>query len=73
MKLNIHYINNEKGEIQGIQMSIKEWEKLMKKLKQYEQIIKIRSDLQKAIDEITELNKKRKAKQTLNDFVTTQL
>jgi coenzyme F420-reducing hydrogenase delta subunit len=69
MKLNIQYINNEKGEIQGIQMSIKEWEKLMKKLKQYEQIIKIRSDLQKAIDEITELNKKRKAKQTLNDFL----
>lgn len=69
MKLNIQYINNEKGEIQGIQMSIKEWEKLMKKLKQYEQILKIRSDLQKAIDEITELNKKRKAKQTLNDFL----
>jgi len=69
MKLNIQYINNEKGEIQGIQMSIKEWEKLIKKLKKYEQTLKIRSDLQKAIDEINELNKKRKAKQTLNDFL----
>jgi hypothetical protein len=69
MKLKIQYINNAKGDIQGIQMSINEWEKIMKRLKKYEQVLKIRSDLQKAINEITELNKKRKGKKTLNDFL----
>ena len=41
----------------------------MNKLKKYEQTLKIKSDLKYAFDQVAELRKSKKKKQTLKDFL----
>jgi hypothetical protein len=46
-----------------------EWEKVLGKLKKYEQALKLRSDLQIAFRQVAALKKTRRPKQTLKEFV----
>ena len=69
MKLAIQYVNDSKGKIQSVQLPLNDWEKLIKKLNKYEQILKIKSDLVEAFNEINLLNKSGAKKQTLKGFL----
>lgn len=69
MKLALQYVNDHDGNTQAVQMPINDWQKVVHKLKKYEQALKIKSDLQEAFTQVEELRKVKSKKQTLKDFI----
>ncbi len=69
MKIALQYVNDSSGKLQAVQVSLTDWEKLMAKLKNYEQMLKIKTDLKDAFQEVSQLRKSKAKKQTLNDFL----
>ena len=69
MKTAIQYVNNSEGVIQSVQIPLTEWEKLMAKLKRYEQALKLKKDLTEAFEEVNHLRKSKGKKETLKDFL----
>ena len=69
MKFAIQYVSDSQGKTQSIQLPLTEWEKLLAKLNKYEQTLKIKSDLKEAFSLVDQLQKSKKKKQTLNDFL----
>ncbi len=70
MKIALQYVNDINGKTQAVQLSVVEWEKLLKKLKKYEQVLKLRSELKEAFEQVVELKKQNIKKQTLNEFLS---
>ena len=48
MKIEVQYLSDSKGKAKAVQLPLNEWEKILGKLKKYEQTLKIRSDLKEA-------------------------
>ncbi|MCM5530316.1 hypothetical protein [Parasegetibacter sp. NRK P23] len=69
MKIALQYVNDIHGRTQAVQLPVTEWEKVLNKLKKYEQTLKIKSDLQEAFEEVKTLQRSKSRKQTLNDFL----
>ena len=69
MKLELQYLNDMNGNIQAVQLPLTDWEKVLNKLKKYEQALKLKSDLSDAFTEVAKLKKSNGHKQTLNDFL----
>jgi hypothetical protein len=69
MKIELQYVNDINGKTQAVQLPLTEWEKVLGKLKKYEQALKLRSDLKEAFDQVASLKKQKGNKQTLNDFL----
>ncbi len=69
MKLAVQYVNDVKGHTQAIQLPLAEWEKVLHKLKKYEQALKLKSDLKEAFEQVNILKAAKGKKQTLNDFL----
>ena len=69
MKIAIQYVNDSSGKTQSVQIPLTDWEKLMAKLKKYEQTLKIKTDLKDAFKEVAQLKKSKVKKQSLNDFL----
>ena len=69
MKTAIQYVNNSEGVIQSVQVPLTEWEKLMAKLKRYEQALKLKKDLTEAFVQVSQLRKSKGKKETLKDFL----
>jgi len=69
MKIALQYVNDMNGEIQAVQLPLTDWEKVLNKLRKYEQVLKLRSDLKEAFDEVASLKKQKGHKQTLNEFL----
>jgi hypothetical protein len=69
MKIAIQYVSDSKGKTQSVQLPVTDWEKLMNRLKKYEQTLKIKTDLKEAFEEVAQLRKSKGKKQTLNDFL----
>ncbi len=69
MKIAVQYVNDSSGKTQSVQIPLTDWEKLMSKLKKYEQTIKIKTDLKDAFKEVALLRKSKVKKQSLNDFL----
>jgi hypothetical protein len=69
MKIELQYVNDKNGKIQAIQLPLSEWEKILNKLRKYEQALKLRSDLNEAFDQVAVLKKQKGQKQTLKDFL----
>jgi PHD/YefM family antitoxin component YafN of YafNO toxin-antitoxin module len=69
MKLALEYLSDINGKPKAVQLSLTDWEKLMEKLKKYEQTLKIKSDLTEAFAEVALLKKSNVKKQTLTDFL----
>ena len=69
MKIALQYVNDINGKIQSVQIPLTDWEKVLAKLKKYEQTLKIKSDLIEAFEQVAELRKSKTKKQTLNDFL----
>jgi hypothetical protein len=69
MKIALQYVSDSTGKTQSVQIPLTDWEKLMTRLKKYEQTLKIKTDLKEAFEEVLELRKSKAKKQTLNDFL----
>ncbi len=69
MKIALQYVNDSLGQLQYVQVPVTEWEKLMAKMKHYEQALKIKTELHIAFKEVEQLRKSKACKQTLNDFL----
>jgi asparagine synthetase A len=69
MKIALQYVNDSSGKVQSVQVPVSDWEKLMAKLKKYEQTLKIKTDLKDAFREVAQLSKSKAKKQTLKDFL----
>lgn len=69
MKIALQYVSDSTGKTKSVQLPLTDWEKLMTKLKKYEQALKIKTDLTEAFEEVTKLRKSKAKKQTLNDFL----
>ncbi len=69
MKIALQYVNDSDGNTQAVQLPLTDWDKLMTKLKKYEQTLKIKTELKDAFEQVEELRKSKGKKQTLNDFL----
>ena len=69
MKIAIHYVNDINGKTQSVQLPLSDWEKLLNKLKKYEQTLKIKTDLKEAFDQVAQLRKAKSKKITLDNFL----
>lgn len=69
MKIIVHYLNDVNGNTQAVQLPLTDWEKVLNKIKRYEQALKLRSDLKEAFDQVTILKKIKGKKETLNQFL----
>ncbi len=72
MKIAVQYVSDSTGKTQSVQIPLTDWEKLMTRLKKYEQTFKIQTDLKEAFEEVAQLRKSTVKKQTLNDFLNEQ-
>jgi hypothetical protein len=69
MKIALQYVNDTSGRTQAVQLPVADWEKLLNKLKKYEQALQLKSDLKEAIEQVKELKSGKGKKQTLNEFL----
>ncbi|MGB2846015.1 MAG: hypothetical protein WBB93_00505 [Saprospiraceae bacterium] len=69
MKIALQYVSDSDGKTQSVQIPLTDWEKLLSKLKKYEQTLKIKTDLKEAFDQVDQLRKSKGKKQLLNDFL----
>jgi hypothetical protein len=69
MKLALQYLNDTNGKPQAVLLSLTDWEKVLSKLKKYDQTLKIKSDLTEAFKEVAIMRKSKVKKQTLTDFL----
>ncbi len=49
MKIALQYVNDLDGNIRAVQLPITEWEKVLYKLRKYEQALKLKSGLKGSI------------------------
>ncbi len=69
MKIALQYPNDIDGKTQAVQISVTEWEKVLSKIKKYEQALKLKSDLKEAFQHVAILKKAKGHKQTLTEFL----
>ena len=69
MKLASQYLSDFDGNTNAVQLPINDWQRVLAKLKKYEQTLKLKSDLEEAFEEVASLKKSKQSKQTLTDFL----
>lgn len=69
MKIALQYLSDINGKTQAVQLPLTEWEKVLNKLKKYEQALKLKSDLKEAFEQIAVLRQTKGHRQTLNEFL----
>jgi hypothetical protein len=69
MKLALQYLSDADGKPKAVQLSLTDWEKVLAKLKKYEQTLKIKSDLTEAFNEVVLMKNSKEKQQTLTDFL----
>ena len=69
MKVALQYVNDVHGKLHAVLLPVAEWEKVLAKLRKYEEAFKLKSDLKEAMEEVAVLKHKKVSKQTLNDFL----
>jgi hypothetical protein len=69
MKFALQYVNDTNGHTQAVQLPVAEWEKLLNKLKKYEQALQIKSDLEEALEEVNLIKQGKKKSVPLKDFL----
>ncbi|MGI9191153.1 MAG: hypothetical protein ACR2IL_03460 [Chitinophagaceae bacterium] len=69
MKIAIQYLSDSNGKTQAVQLPLSDWEKVLDKIKMYEQSLQLKSDLKEAFAQVTKIKKSKQKKQTLNEFL----
>jgi len=65
MKVPMHYVNDAEGNLEAVQIPVVEWEKLMATMKRYEQLLKVRSDLSEALEQVKRMRAGKLRKRSL--------
>ena len=69
MKIALQYLNDQNGKVRAVQLPLNEWEKVINRLKKYEQTLKIKSDLKEAFAEVVKLRGSKTKAPLLKDFL----
>jgi hypothetical protein len=69
MKISLQYVTDINGDTQAVQLPINEWEKVVNKIKKYEQALRLKTDLKAALEQVMQLQQAKEPKQTLKDFL----
>ena len=69
MKIAIQYVNDSNGTTHAVQLPLSDWEKVLVKMKKYEQSLKLKSDLEESFIQVSKMKKSKLKKQTLNEFL----
>ena len=69
MKIALQFVNDANGHTQAVQLPVAEWEKILARLKKYEQALQLKSDLKEAFELVKTLRSTKGKKQTLNEFL----
>jgi len=69
MRISIQYLNDQRGNINAVQLPLSDWNMLVEKINKYEQILKVKSDLQTAFSEVKKMQTGKIKKQTLSEFL----
>ena len=69
MKIALQYVNDIHGKTQAVQLALTDWKKVLRKLKEYEQTLQMKSDLKEAFEEVAVLKQSKGHKQTLEEFL----
>lgn len=69
MKITLQYLNDIHGNIQAVQLPLTGWEKVLTKIKKYEQALKLKSDLKEAFGQVAILKNSKGRKETLKEFL----
>jgi hypothetical protein len=69
MKVELQYLNDARGNIKAVQLTLQQWNKLLDQLKKYEHLLKIKSDLTEAFSEVQQMQKGKLKKQSLSGFL----
>lgn len=65
----MQYLMDSKGKPQAIQLPIAEWNKMVTRLKKYEQMLMLKSDITTAFAQVKKIQQGKLKKQTLQDFL----
>lgn len=69
MKLALQYVSNTEGKPISVMLPVSDWKKILRKLKKYEETLKIKSDIEEAMSEVAELKLSKEKKQSLIAFL----
>ena len=69
MELNVQYVNDREGNIQAVQIPIKDWKWLQSKFKIFSQELNFKRDMVEAFEDVKLMQKGLQKKQTLTDFI----
>jgi len=57
MKIAIQYLNDSNGTTKAVQLPLSDWERVLEKMKKYEQSLKLKSDLKEAFEQVSKMKK----------------
>lgn len=67
----MHYVHDGDGNVQAVQVPVKQWNALMEKLRHYEQMLKLKDGLATALTQVERMRagdlKKKTLKEVLRD------
>lgn len=69
MKIAIQYLSDSSGKPSAVQLPLSDWQKILDRLRKYEQTLKIKGDLKEAFEEVAILSKSKERRQTLTEFL----
>jgi len=69
MRIALQYVSDIDGTPQAVQLSLSEWNRLLKRMKKYEQAIRLKADLSEAFDQVAVLRKSKSTPRTLDEFL----
>ncbi|MCU0427971.1 MAG: hypothetical protein MUF71_20360 [Candidatus Kapabacteria bacterium] len=69
MNIALQYVSDSNGKHRAVQLTVQDWEKVLRKLKKYEQALRLQSDLTDAFDDVTAMQQNKKRKQPLSEFL----
>lgn len=67
--IDVKYVKDKNGKKEFVQIPIKDWKKLENKIKKYEQIIKLRDELMKALTDVSAIQRKKGKVEDLKSFL----
>ena len=70
MKIGTQYLNDGNGQPMTVQLPIADWEKVLGKLRKYEQAMKLKSDLKEGLSQVRNAKQDSDKAQTLDEFLS---
>ncbi len=69
MKLELAYVTDTKGRPKMVQLPISQWKRVVSKLEKYEQVLKLKEDLEEAFTQVEIMKAAKGKKKTLSSII----